>query len=74
MLHQRTDGIIYATLVLAAAAAVLSCPADPIGHFRQVGSLVLLTEAISDTTLAAGALGDIRYLDEGLPLPDRAAD
>ncbi|MEA2769448.1 MAG: hypothetical protein QOD93_2410 [Acetobacteraceae bacterium] len=62
MQEQRTDGLIYTMLVLAAAAAIFSSPEHPSGLIQQVESL-MLTASISDATMAAAALGDVRVLD-----------
>jgi hypothetical protein len=62
MQDRRTDGLICALLVLTAAAAVLSSLERPHGFVEQVRSL-MLTESVSEAAIAAGALGDVRYLD-----------
>jgi hypothetical protein len=58
---QRMDGLIYAMLVLATAAAVFSSPMPPGALLRQAGGL-MFTASLSDATMAAAALGDVRYL------------
>lgn len=59
MRKQRTDHLIYAALVVLTVAEILSSPEHPL---QQIGWLVL-TASIPDATLAAAALGDLRYLD-----------
>jgi hypothetical protein len=57
----RTDGLIYTMLVLASAAAILSSPVRPGMLLQQAGSL-MFTASVSEEAVAAGALGDVRYL------------
>jgi hypothetical protein len=63
--ERRTDALIYATLVLAAAVAILSSLEHPREFVLQAASLMLAASA-SELAVAAGALGDVRYL-EGPP-------
>jgi hypothetical protein len=62
MQEQRIDGLICALLVLSTVAAVLSSLERPNGFAEQARSLIL-TESASNAAIAAGALGDVRYLD-----------
>jgi hypothetical protein len=62
MREKRTDWLIYATMVLTAAAAVMSSP-EPLSMVLQQAESLMLTASVSDAAVAAGALGDVRYLD-----------
>jgi hypothetical protein len=59
---QRIDRLIYTMLVLAGAAAFLSSPGHPARVLEQV-VVAVVTASASDEAIAAGALGDVRYLD-----------
>jgi hypothetical protein len=58
----RTDGLIYTMLVLATAAAILSSPERP-GKLLQEAGSAMFSASISESTIAAAALGDVQYLD-----------
>jgi hypothetical protein len=62
MRERRTNALIYATLVLAAAVAILSSLEHPREFVLQSASLMLAASA-SELAVAAGALGDVRYLE-----------
>lgn len=54
--------LIHATLAVAVAVAALSAPRQTARYLRQAASLVF-TSSVSESAIAAGALGDVRYLD-----------
>jgi hypothetical protein len=58
----RTDGLIYTMLALATAAAILSSPERPSLLLQQAAS-AMFTASVSEEAVAAGALGDVRYLN-----------
>jgi hypothetical protein len=63
---RRRDSLVYVALLLAAGAAVVSSPAHLGATLQMVGYLIATSisdMSISDQTIAAAALGDIRYLD-----------
>jgi hypothetical protein len=60
--ERRTDALIYATLVLAAVVAILSSLQHPREFVLQAASLMLAASA-SELAVAAGACGDVRYLE-----------
>jgi hypothetical protein len=62
MQERRNDGLICALLILSTVAAVLSSLERPNGFAAQARSLMLI-ESVPDAAIAAGALGDVRYLD-----------
>ena len=62
MQERRTDGLICALLVLTTVAAILSSLERPNGFVEQARSL-MFTESTSEAAIAAGAFGDVRYLD-----------
>jgi hypothetical protein len=62
MEERRIDGLICALLVLSTVAAVWSSLERPNG-FAEQARLLMLTESASEAAVAAGALGDVRYLD-----------
>jgi hypothetical protein len=62
MQMSRTDGLIYTMLVLATAAAILSSPERP-GMFLQAAGSLMFMASVSEEAVAAGALGDVRYLN-----------
>ena len=62
MEERRNDGLICALLVLSTAAAVLSSLERPNGFAKQARSL-MFPASVTGITIAAGALGDVRYLD-----------
>jgi hypothetical protein len=62
MQERRTDGLICVLLVITAAAAVLSSLERPDGFVEQARSL-MFPVSVTGVTIAAGALGDVRYLD-----------
>jgi hypothetical protein len=62
MQKRQTAWFIYLMLVLASAGAMLLSAERPAGTFQQAG-FSMRAPTVSDTTIAAGALGDFRYLD-----------
>jgi hypothetical protein len=63
---RRNDGLVYIALLLAAGAAVLSSPAQPSAALQAARYLIatsIFDASISDQTIAAAALGDVRYFD-----------
>jgi hypothetical protein len=51
------DGIVYVTLVVAAAAAIMSAPAQS-GETSQKLQWLLLTSAAAEASVMAGAIGE----------------
>ncbi len=60
--QQRTDGLIFILLMLAAVAAVVSTPGHLFGMPQAFGSLIE-TAATPGIAAAAGAVGDVQLLD-----------
>jgi hypothetical protein len=63
---RRRDSLLYIALLLAAGGAVLSSPAHLSATLQMVGYLIATSisdMSMSDQTVAAAALGDVRYLD-----------
>jgi hypothetical protein len=62
MLKRRTDALICALAALMVAGAVLSSLERPDWSVEQAKSL-MFPASVTAVTIAAGALGDVRYMD-----------